>query len=104
MNSILYRLVGVANLTDVRLHYKSCDDPDGDFFPIDRKSKIFNKSKQLILKSGFINSVQGRVVLSVKDFRVNDDCHFFLLIYVSQDLVEIEGDILPETVNECLFK
>jgi len=104
LNSILYRLVGIAKLRDVRLHYyKSCDDVDGDFFPIDRESKFFNKSKQLLMKSDFIKSFQGRVALSIKGLRVTDNYHVFLLIYVYQVLVEFEDDILAETVVDCIF-
>jgi len=105
LNAILYRLTGAAKLRDVRLHYykTNADEPDGDFFPIDRESKFFNKSRQILQKSDFIKSFQGRVAISIKGLRVCDNYHVFLLISIFQVLVENEDDILTESINDCIF-
>ena len=106
LNAITYHLIKQANIHNGHVHYfceSNDDDHRSSFFAYDRKTRIFNRSKQPIMKTDFINTFHGRVALAIKGICVAGDLHICLNPVVYQVKVEQEDDIGEIASNECIF-
>ena len=106
LNSLTYQLLCLANINYGHAHYLHLNynrnESTSEHFPLDRYSKLFNKSGEQLLKTNYIKKFSAKVAVAVQGIRVLDQFNIYPSITIYQVKVIDEEDVHAR-VDDCIF-
>lgn len=106
LNCLTYQLLCLANIKYGHAHYLHMNYKPNEYtsehFPLDRQSKLFNKSGDRLHKTDYIKKFSAKVAIAVRGLRVLDQFHIYPTTSIYQVKVIDEEDV-HEPTDDCIF-